>query len=137
MWWQNKPMDFLQALDPERREQLHQEARSKSASIKAALREKKERLQEELQKKLAEKQAKKETKIAKEQTSKVKASREVSQYGGPWGADEVEAKLGDLPEPQQRKALAVQLPPHSCNDFGHSAIPGDGGALQKQDFKGL
>ncbi|ELU15134.1 hypothetical protein CAPTEDRAFT_215981 [Capitella teleta] len=110
LWWQNQPAEYLRAKSKEENAAIHQEARAQASTIRALMQDRKELISKQIKDKLAEKQQKKEMKATKEVNTKIKTSREVSQYGGPWVTEaEVESFLQDMAPAVQRKALVAQL----------------------------
>ncbi|ELT91071.1 hypothetical protein CAPTEDRAFT_195827 [Capitella teleta] len=92
VWWQN-----------------HADARKCLPTMKQVLQKKKAALQHKLTEKLSSKQSLKEVQLEKTMTQKLKASRQVFLYGGPWMSDEVEDKLQEVPSADQKKALLARL----------------------------
>ncbi|ELT89447.1 hypothetical protein CAPTEDRAFT_212803 [Capitella teleta] len=109
MWWQNKPASYLEDLTKPQREKLHMEARKKIPQMKCAISQHRKVLKEKVEQKLKDKHEKKEKQEVRHINMRLKASREVFSYGGPWASEEVEAKLSALVPAQQRKALLCQI----------------------------
>jgi hypothetical protein len=69
-------------------------------------------LQEKLKKKLEEKRAKKEKAEEKEVNARLRLSRAITQYGGPWMAEDVSKQLESLPSKERGDALVCQIKFH-------------------------
>ena len=114
LWWQNHPSNFLATLDDAKREEIHREARAHLPMLRAAAKQRRVELQARLEQKLKEKHAKREHQEQKAINTKLKASREISRFGGPWTLSEVTAQLAKLDENTSRLALMCQLRFHLC-----------------------
>ncbi|ELU11260.1 hypothetical protein CAPTEDRAFT_211094 [Capitella teleta] len=86
LWWQNRPSSFLESLDEEKREAIHAEA--SMPRLRAAAKKRKEDLQRKVQLKLQAKANRKEQQEQKAINTRMKASREVFRFGGPWTLNE-------------------------------------------------
>ena len=114
MWLQNKPSSWLQSLSVEEKEQTLNAARVAAPSIKATFIKRKDALMEKKKEQLEVRQRKKVDKEEKIATGKLEVSRKITQYGGPWLAGEIDAKLEELNTSEQVNALHIQLKFHQA-----------------------
>jgi hypothetical protein len=108
----------LESLDDEKREAIHAEARSSMPRLRAAAKQRKEDLQRKLHLKLRSKATRKEQQEQKAINTRMKASREVFRFGGPWTLSEVSVQMEQLNGAAVRQALLAQLRFH--RDVLHS-----------------
>ena len=99
----------MESLDGETREAIHAEARASMPRLRAAAKTRKEDLQRKLHLKLQSKATRKEQQEQKAINTRMKASREVFRFGGPWTLSEVSGQLEQLDGAAVRQALLAQL----------------------------
>ena len=108
LWWRNKPQSYVNAMTPEQKSQLYEEARRNLPTQRAIIQQKKASVQQELAAKLAAKHAKAHSVEEKQRSVKLKATKEVGLYGGPWELSELDEKVVEY-DHCLRKALICQL----------------------------
>lgn len=110
LWTNNKTSAWLDSLDPERKEELLDEARRRGGEVHAKFKQKQKQIMEDKIAKLHEKQKQKEAKNEKKVQVKVKATTGIMKYGGLWLENtDVDLQLGRFGDTERHIAVWAQI----------------------------
>jgi hypothetical protein len=96
-------------LEPVEKDQVLDHARKRAPEIKQTFQERKDQIKKQKLEKLKETQNKRELKETKQRVMKVELVNEISELGGVWSVDEIDAKIKNKLVLEQFKCIILSI----------------------------